>query len=870
MSRRTTARFGAALVASALVTVPLAAGALAADGTSVQGGGNGAATAATSTAATSTTAASTTATSTTATTAGTGAGSSHDEYAPRSLPFALPGFKEQEFDGALLVGEGHARFSLAFNMVTPQGRVLDDNMVPWIQRIGTVTPDGSYYEIDMTTDNRNITPETIGALRAVLAHPEDWSEAEVAKAREQLPVQEAAYAAALRDTRTVRLRFSTTDDGEIVGSATALTDDTEVFLQASPPWAEPSTYRPDGERSIVATSAGVRDASQVGSFRLDSTVTPEETTGYASVAELLKGLVGKEYAAGEGAVAQRYTLEAGETVAFHAAVSAEAPERSHLTTRDVTRILDRAEARADEDNLNGRGPTGQAATYLRDAMSLNDNWDEKYDRSFVMWGLGGGGDDIFLGWDSAWDAITELSVDPATALDHIRDFYDQKGPRYDQLHAGPMHTYAAWRAYTRTGDRSILELVYPIMTRYIERMPEFDTDQDGLLESPWVEERRGGRGNHLGLDDSPQYWNYVEVPRDGGTDTRENTNLTDVALNSYYGLMAENLAQMATELGDIAGAERYAALHERLEVRMNEHLWNEERGLYLNRYLDGTWEPTNTPTVFYPLFGGLATPERAEILVRDHLQNPEEYGGEFVIPSVARNDPAFCAGRSNPSTEAYRYFQSPGEEDSCEEWQGAAWPPMNATVYDGLKRYGLDEAAAELATKSTTMWLTSYQEIGWFPEYFDAEPGQLINNVATDTAWRTYSWSNLMPLMSTQELIAEEPWGDAAGFRFGTLGLPGTNTVSEVPLKGHAWSVTAGPRSTTLERDGRTVVRAVGGRVVARNVVLDAARGSGDRNGSGRNGMDVTASARTTITVTVPGKAPRVFQVKKGETHLAW
>ena len=213
MSRRTTARLSAALMAGALVTVPLSAGALAA------GASTG------------------TAVTQSAEAAGTGAGSADDEYAPRSLPFALPGFKEQEFDGALLVGEGHARFSLAFNMVTPAGRVLDDNMVPWIKRIGTVTPDGSYYEIDMTTDNRNITPETIGALRAVLAHPEDWSEAEVAEAREQLPVQEAAYAAVLRDTRTVRLRFSTTGDGEIVGSATALTDDTEVFLQASPPWS---------------------------------------------------------------------------------------------------------------------------------------------------------------------------------------------------------------------------------------------------------------------------------------------------------------------------------------------------------------------------------------------------------------------------------------------------------------------------------------------------------------------------------------------------------------------------------------------------------------------------------------------------------
>ena len=146
MNRRATVRSSAALLVSALVTLPITAGALAADGD----------------------------VSAVASDDGTANGTT-DKYAPHSLPFALPGFKEQEFDGALLVGEGHARFSLAFNMVTPAGRVLDDNMVPWIKRIGTVTPDGSYYEIDMTTDNRTVTPETIGALRAVLAHPEDWT-----------------------------------------------------------------------------------------------------------------------------------------------------------------------------------------------------------------------------------------------------------------------------------------------------------------------------------------------------------------------------------------------------------------------------------------------------------------------------------------------------------------------------------------------------------------------------------------------------------------------------------------------------------------------------------------------------------------------
>ncbi len=791
-------------------------------------------------------------------TGGTSAAPSLDQLA---VPFARPGFKEQEFDGALLVGEGQTRFSLAFDMVSPAGKIIDDNMVPYIKRIGPVTPDGSYYEIDVSTDDGSVTAESIGALKAMLAHPEDWTAAEVAKATTELPKQEAAYDAIQKNAREIRIRYSVTGAGEIVGSATALTDDTTVYLQASAPWSEPSSYTQDGAAGIVATSTGIRDANVTGNFRLDSTRTPDSVATYASVAEMNKGLVGKAAQAGDGVIAQKYTLAQGETVAFHAQTSTAALAPERMSTSAVTKVLDHARTAADDGTIHGQGPTGQAATYMRDAMALNDNWDEKYDRSFVMWGWGGGGDDIFLGWDSGWDAITELSVDPATALDHIRDFYDQGGPRYDQLNAGPMHAYAAWRAYTRTGDTSILELVYPVMAKYIARMPEFDTDGDGLLESPWAGERQGGRGNHLGLDDSPQYWNYQEIDKVGGSDpTRENTNMTDVALNSYYGLLADTLARMAQVLGDDAGQAQYTALHRKLYDRMNARLWNSERGMYLNRYLDGSWEPTVTPTVFYPLFGGLATPARAASMVRDHLENPAEFGGDYVIPSVARNDPAYCAaGHTNPSTSSYTYYQSPGEEDACEEWQGAVWPPMNATVYDGLKRYGLDDAAAELADKSTALWLTTWKDLGWFPEYWDSEPGQVFNSAATTTAFHTYSWSNLMPLMSTSELIGDEPWGDAHGFRFGSAGLHGTNTVSDVPLKGHLWSVTAGPKKTTLQRDGATVVTMTGGRGVARDAVIAAT-----------GGLTVSTDAPLTVVVDVPGGGRHTVTVRAGTTQVRW
>ena len=764
----------------------------------------------------------------------------------------MPGFKEQEFNGALLVGEGETRFSVSVDLLTKDGKVINENMVPSIQKVGPIATDGSYYEIELSTDDRVLTEERLGGLRATIAHPESWTEEEVATAKAQLPALQAKYDAMQAGKRNVVVRYARVGDSELVGSVTARDDDTSLWIDASAPWLEPSTYAVADDSSLTGTTTGVRDTGRTAHLRVDADTPAGTAASWATLKDMQNGMVGKPAAAGAGAAALRYDLDAGETVTFTAHMGDAVVPEATRTTQQTLGLIDAARRHVDDRSVHGSGEVGRATTFMRDAMALNANYDEKYDRSFVMWGLGGGGDDIFKGWDSGWDGITANSLDPALALDHVRDFYDQGGgPRYDQLNAGPMHAYLAWRTYARTGDRSILDLVYPYLTAYIARMPEFDTDKDGLLESPWAGPRIGGRGNHLGLDDSPQYAHFEQVVTEG-TDNRDNTNLTDVALNSYYGLFAETLSQMAGALGEPAEAREYADLRDRLETRLNQRLWNDERGLYLNRYLDGSWEPTSTPTVFYPLFGGLATPARARTLVRDHLLDPDEFWGEYAIPSVARNDPAFCsAGRKHEGVTGYLYFQEHNEEDACEEWKGAVWPPMNATVYDGLKRYGFDGTAADLATKSTHLWLSTWEDLGWFPEYWDPEPGQVIQGAATDTAYRTYSWSNLMPLMGTQELIADEPWGDPQGLRFGTLGLPGTNAVDEVPMHGHRYAVSAGTKKTQLREDGKLLVLAQGGRVVVRDFLLDGRQVS----------FSVKADAPTTITV-FPREGGRPVQVR--------
>jgi hypothetical protein len=779
-------------------------------------------------------------------------------------PFAMPGYTERDDNGALFVGEGESRFTMRVNLLTSANRLIRENqgLIPYVADVGPATVDGSYYEVQVGSDDRKITPEQLGALREILDHPDDWSADQVAEARELLPVMEARYDQTQREKQTIRIRYARTAPNVLVGSVTALDDDTTVFLEAAPPWDEPGTYQVT-DQGIRASGAGVDDPGKTGHFALTPTERPDSGASYASEDDLVAAMEGEESAPGQAAAALRYTLDANETVTFTSTVSGAPVETAETSEREILAVLDRAEARADVGTFSGTGPAGRAATVMRSAIALNANYDETFKRSFLVWGWGRGGaenDTIFTGWDSAWDAIIALTVDPGLAREHERDLFDVGGPRYDQLHSGPMHAYAVKRIHAATGDRELVEQAYPALVDFFDKLPEWDVNGDGLLEAPYDADA-SKVGNHLGLDDLPLYQAANRVPKDGGSgDERDNTDLTDVALTSYYALMAESLAELAHVLDRPEDEERFRAVFGTVKEAANETLWNDEEGMYLDRHLDGSWGEVVTATVFYPLFGGLATQERAQRTVEENLLDPEKFGGEYGIPSISRSDPEYCVnGLDRPNaSEHYRYYLAWGDENSCEQWRGAVWPPMNATVYDGVKRYGLDEAAGELASKSTRMWLDSWDKNSWFPEYFDPEPGQAINASAVDSAWRYYTWSNVMPLMAVHELVAEDPWGEPGSVTFGSWDLSGRNTVDDVRVHGHRYAATVSPERTELRQDGRQVFQAVGGRVVVRDFTWSADGAC----------FEVNAGERVQLQVFPQRGAPHQATVEAGRTEM--
>jgi neutral trehalase len=205
--------------------------------------------------------------------------------------------------------------------------------------------------------------------------------------------------------------------------------------------------------------------------------------------------------------------------------------------------------------------------------------------------------------------------------------------------------------------------------------------------------------------------------------------LADVGLMSLYVADCDALAAIASQLEKSSEAHELAARADRYRAKLSS-LWDDKTGLFLNKNLvTGEFSPRLSPTNFYPLLAKAATAGQAERMVRQHLENPAEFGGEFVLPSIARNDPAY-------KDQFY--------------WRGRIWGPMNYLVYLGLRNYRQPGARQDLATKSLNLFLTEWKANGHVHENYNANTGQGDDVTSSD---RFYHWGALLGLISYLEQI---------------------------------------------------------------------------------------------------------------------
>ena len=365
---------------------------------------------------------------------------------------------------------------------------------------------------------------------------------------------------------------------------------------------------------------------------------------------------------------------------------------------------------------------------------VSRNWNVGWSANPPMGGF------VLFCWDTYFAAMM-LSVDNkalayANAVEitngiteegFVPNFYTESNYKSRDRSQPPVGALAAWTIYRRHKEKWFLELLYDKLLRW-NRWWDNHRNTDGLLcwgstpyekvtyrywESTGVNDTYGG-ALESGLDNSHM---YDDIPFDT---TRHMQRLNDAGLTGLYVMDCQLLANIAGELGHTKDAKELRQRGERY-AKNAALLWDEARGLYYNRHTDTkALNPRISPTNFYPMLAGIPTPQQARRMVDEHLLNPDEFWGEWVIPATPRNDPAF---------------------DDNAYWRGRIWAPLNFLVYLGLRNYDLPEARKALSEKSKNLLLKSWLSDGYVFENYNASTGAGDDVESSD---KFYHWGALL------------------------------------------------------------------------------------------------------------------------------
>lgn len=329
-------------------------------------------------------------------------------------------------------------------------------------------------------------------------------------------------------------------------------------------------------------------------------------------------------------------------------------------------------------------------------------------------------------WDNALHSLAFRHVDPNLARNQIRAMlahqlptgmlpdavYDEgivatlDHPIIGEVTKPPILAWAALKLHEVDPDLDFLQEIYvPLVRLNAWWFTMNDDDGDGLAQY-----------NHpysSGLDDSP-LWDFgmpVESPD----------------LNTYLCVQMGSLAVMAELLGMNDEGAMWRRRAAALVRRMIEDFWDEEAGLF---WVVHNEQPVRVATPFnlYPLWTGQLPAHIRDSLIA-HLTNPDEFWGEYVIPTVARNDPKY---------------------DPEKMWRGPVWANINYFFIEALRQVGEHDLACQLRQKTLDL-VMQHKNIY---EYYNSETGEAPPTAADIFGWTAAVFIDLA-IEASQEEEAE-------------------------------------------------------------------------------------------------------------------
>jgi Mannosylglycerate hydrolase MGH1-like glycoside hydrolase domain len=386
-----------------------------------------------------------------------------------------------------------------------------------------------------------------------------------------------------------------------------------------------------------------------------------------------------------------------------------------------------------------------ASAPIVDAIETTLGWDTIYEPAGQrvispvsrVWSVGWGGYVLF-DWDTFFAATMAGIGDRDLAYANAMEILREETPQ------GFVPNYArsgGWKSFDRSEPPVGAITVLGLYRQYHDRWFLEDTFEPLLKWNRWWAAQRDVQGYlawgsdgstqpqnlddnsrgtregailESGLDNSPMYDNTTYDPQ------KHVLEFADVGLMSMYIADCDALATIADAIGKTDEAKQLRLRGTRYRAKLAT-LWNEKAGIFLNKDLHtGEWSMRLSPTNFYPMLAKAATPEQAHTMIEKHLLNPNEFWGQWIIPSIARDDPAF-------HDQNY--------------WRGRIWGPMNYLVYLGLENYDDAKTRKAFTQKSYDLFLKEWTEKRHVHENYNAILGTGDDVTNSD---RFYHWGALL------------------------------------------------------------------------------------------------------------------------------
>ncbi len=413
------------------------------------------------------------------------------------------------------------------------------------------------------------------------------------------------------------------------------------------------------------------------------------------------------------------------------------------TIEDAENLYQAASEKLDEENRRF-GVHWESNTAMKTCLAWDTIYEPEHNRVCSpvsrIWNNNWGGYVLF-DWDTYFAALMasvenkELAqlnaiaiTDEVTERGFIPNFGAANGLKSRDRSQPPVGSFVCMEIYKKWPEKWFLQRVYPTLLGWNRWFADNRMTGEGYLcwgsdpyepvNDMWVECNNvhdwQGAAFESGLDNSPMY---------DGMAFNENTHLmllADVGLMGLYIMDCRNLAQMARIVGDEAAIGELEARKYQVEQAMDT-LWDEEFGLYLNRNLsDGTLSRRISPTNFYALHSDRISEDRKKRMMAEHFYNPEEFWGEYILPTIARNDPGY------PDNDY---------------WRGRIWAPTNFLCYAAMKHAGLKAECGDLARKSEELILKEWRLHGHVHENYDCGTGMGCGLKNSD---KFYHWGGLL------------------------------------------------------------------------------------------------------------------------------